>query len=142
MTRPGTPPAADHLQPHECWSLLRTAEVGRLAVAPDGRPDIFPVNFLVDHATVVLRTGEGTKLAPAPHVAFEADGQTAADDGVPLVWSVVLRGPAEEVDGMDDYLRALTLPLAPWQEGSKPRFLRVTPEVISGRRFRRAPRPA
>ena len=37
------------LPPHECWALLRSAEVGRLAVSIMNRPDIFPVNHIVYH---------------------------------------------------------------------------------------------
>jgi len=48
------------LAPNECWDLLRTADVGRLAAAVANRPDIFPVNFVVDNASVVFRTAEGT----------------------------------------------------------------------------------
>ena len=39
-----------------CWALLRSAEVGRLAVVVNHRPEIFPINLVVDHATVVFRT--------------------------------------------------------------------------------------
>src|SRR6266568_38320 len=74
-TDPGTGVAA--LDASACWLLLRSAEVGRLAVAVADHPDIFPINFLVDHATIVFRTAEGSKLAAvvtSPIVAFEADG--------------------------------------------------------------------
>ena len=53
------------LESDESWSLLRSAEVGRLAVSNLDHPDIFPVNYVVDHGTVVFRTAEGTKLAAA-----------------------------------------------------------------------------
>ena len=45
------------------------------------RPEIFPINYVVDHGTVVFRTAEGTKLAGAVQrdVAFEADGYETAD---------------------------------------------------------------
>lgn len=46
----------------ESWALLRRAVVGRLALTVDGRPEIFPVNHMVDHGTVVFRTAVGTKL--------------------------------------------------------------------------------
>src|SRR4051794_39359108 len=48
-----------------CWALLRAADIGRLAVVVGDRPEIFPVNFVVDHGTVVIRTAPGTKLAAA-----------------------------------------------------------------------------
>src|SRR3954463_11149051 len=60
-----------------CLSLLRSVDVGRLAIAINNVPDIFPINFVMDGETVVFRTAEGTKLAGAllgVAVAFEADG--------------------------------------------------------------------
>jgi uncharacterized protein len=60
-----------------CWQLLAGEEVGRLAVSVDQRPDIFPVNYAVDEATIVFRTAEGTKLSAVfvdSAVAFEVDG--------------------------------------------------------------------
>lgn len=55
----------DILTDDECWELLRTATVGRLAVDVGGRPDIYPINFVIDDGTIVFRTGAGTKLAAA-----------------------------------------------------------------------------
>ena len=66
---------------NQCWDLLRTSEIGRLAVSIRNQPDIFPVNFVVDHGIVVFRTAEGTRLADAvlgESVAFEIDGYDAA----------------------------------------------------------------
>ena len=48
-----------------CWPLLRDAEVGRLAVVIGDHTDIFPINHIVDHGTLVFRSAEGTKLRPA-----------------------------------------------------------------------------
>jgi nitroimidazol reductase NimA-like FMN-containing flavoprotein (pyridoxamine 5'-phosphate oxidase superfamily) len=123
------------LEPGECWALLREAEVGRLAVSVAGHPDIFPINFAVDHATVVFRTAEGTKLAAAVlgrGVAFEVDGYepTAGE-----AWSVVVKGHAREIEGMHELFDAQDLPLFPWHTGSKHRFVRIVPEHVSGRRF-------
>jgi len=71
MTGTESPAAAEQLtateQPTvpECWTLLRSTPVGPLAKVVDGRPDIHPVNHLVDHGTVLFRTAEGTKLRAA-----------------------------------------------------------------------------
>lgn len=124
------------LEVHACWALLRSAEIGRIAVSVAGHPDIFPVNYLVDHGTVVFRTGEGTKLtavAACPPVAFEVDGYEP-DSGE--AWSVVVKGPAEEIEGVDEVFDALTLPLFPWHAGPKHRFVRIVPVDVTGRRFR------
>jgi nitroimidazol reductase NimA-like FMN-containing flavoprotein (pyridoxamine 5'-phosphate oxidase superfamily) len=118
-----------------CWALLRTTEVGRLAVSIADHPDIFPINYLIDHGTVVFRTGEGTKLATAiacPDVAFEADGYEP-DTG--QAWSVVVKGRAEEIKTTPEVLEAMTFPLFPWHAGPKHRYVRIVPVDISGRRF-------
>lgn len=130
-----TPSAAsESLSSSECWAHLRRAVVGRLAVVTGGRPDIFPVNYVVDHGTVVFRTAAGTKLAAARtmDVAFEADGYDAE---TAQAWSVVLKGDASEVRDVDDTIRALRLPLFPWHGGRKPHVVRITPTSVTGRRF-------
>src|SRR5688572_33264291 len=101
------------LETNTCWELLRSSDVGRLAVSIGNRPDIFPVNFVVDHGTVVFRTAEGTKLAAAvlgEAVAFEVDGYDAEAGEA---WSVVIRGRAIEIERMQDVFEALDLPLFP-----------------------------
>src|SRR5690349_21808855 len=37
---------------HECWDLLKSVALGRLVTCVDGRPEIFPVNFVAQHRTV------------------------------------------------------------------------------------------
>ena len=123
---------------HECWELLRSQEVGRLAVAIANRPDIFPVNYVVDHATIVFRTDEGTKLAAAvlgEAVAFEVDAEVTGE-----AWSVVVKGQAVEIEQMYEMFDALDLPLYPWQLAPKHRFVRIVPDEVTGRRFRIADR--
>jgi nitroimidazol reductase NimA-like FMN-containing flavoprotein (pyridoxamine 5'-phosphate oxidase superfamily) len=129
-------PGVAYLEAHQCWALLRSHEVGRLAVSIGDRPDIFPINYVVDHGTVVFRTAEGTKLAGAikgEAVAFEADGYEP-DSGE--AWSVVVKGRAEEISGVHELLdNATDLPLFPWHAAPKKRFVRIVPDEISGRRF-------
>ena len=122
------------LSTNQCWELLRESVVGRLAVTVDGSPDIFPVNPVVDHGTIVFRTTAGTKLAATKgrDVAFEVDGY---DVGTAQAWSVVVKGRAFEILEIEETLRALRLPLYPWQPGRKPRFVRIEPTTVTGRRF-------
>lgn len=115
--------------------LLRSAEVARLAVSVNDVPDIFPINFVVDHGTVVFRTAEGSKLSAAvsnPVVAFEVDGY---DVDANEAWSVVIKGRAEEIKQLYERIESMDLPLFPWHAAPKSRFLRIVPEAISGRRF-------
>jgi nitroimidazol reductase NimA-like FMN-containing flavoprotein (pyridoxamine 5'-phosphate oxidase superfamily) len=135
-----TPDGIEVLELNDCWSLLRSAQVGRLAVTTAHGPDVFPVNFVVDHGTVVFRTDPGSKLTNAVvggPVAFEADGLDA-DSGA--AWSVVLKGTAERVRDVREILDALQLPLSPWHGAPKHFFVRVVPQHVSGRRFRVADR--
>ncbi|TQJ36449.1 pyridoxamine 5'-phosphate oxidase family protein [Arthrobacter sp. SLBN-122] len=124
-----------NLEHHECWALLRTVSVGRLAVLVDGRPDIFPVNYTVDSGTLVFRTSQGTKLSAASGdapVAVEADG---VDPKSGLAWSVVVKGTAALVKSTEDVLETSRLYLFPWQSGRKDAFVRITPDTVTGRRF-------
>lgn len=133
---------ADSLEPYmtvltedECWALLTRAEVGRLAVCIGDGPEIFPVNFVADNRTVLIRTAEGTKLAAvsvAPQVAFEVDGFEAARGEA---WSVIIRGTAQVLERLNDVYAAQELPLVPWDARPKPIFVRIEPARISGRRF-------
>jgi nitroimidazol reductase NimA-like FMN-containing flavoprotein (pyridoxamine 5'-phosphate oxidase superfamily) len=130
------------LQPNESLVLLRSAQVGRLAVSITNHPDIFPVNYVVDHGTIVFRTAEGTKLAAAvlgTAVAFEVDGY---DPDVGEAWSVVLKGTAQEIAQMHELFDAMALPLFPWHAAPKHRYVRIVPDEISGRRFQVVDRTA
>jgi uncharacterized protein len=125
----------EQLTTDRCWELLTSAEVGRLAVCLGPFPDIFPVNFVVDERSIVFRTAEGTKLAGAvlgQAVAFEVDGY---DPDRGEAWSVVAKGPAIELGTMVDLFAADDLPLFPWHASPKPRYVRIRPEEVTGRRF-------
>lgn len=128
-------PTVQELSESDCWALLRTTGVGRLAVLVDDHPDLFPINFAVDHGTLVFRSDSGTKvsaaLAESP-VAFETDGY---DDARNEAWSVVVKGRAEAISSAQELLDTVDLPLFPWQAGAKGRFVRIVPTMTSGRRF-------
>jgi uncharacterized protein len=129
-------PKVQELTDDQCWQLLRAAPFGRLAVVMDGRPDVFPVNHIVDRGTLVFRTDSGTKLmgAVGQPVAFEVDG---VDEASSHVWSVVAKGLAQEVRQLHEVVDTAALPLFPWQGGSKPHFVRIQVEDLTGRRFAR-----
>ena len=118
----------------QSWQVLTEHRIGRLAIVIGGEPDIFPVNYVVDHGTVVIRTNGGTKHQAARNqvVAFEVDGY---DIDTGEAWSAVLKGRVTEVRAVDEVIEVMALPLDPWQSGAKPHFLRITPGTISARRF-------
>ncbi|MBP2414830.1 nitroimidazol reductase NimA-like FMN-containing flavoprotein (pyridoxamine 5'-phosphate oxidase superfamily) [Arthrobacter stackebrandtii] len=130
---------AENLPVHECWAQLRVVSVGRLAVWDTDHPDIFPVNYTVDHGTLVFRTGEGTKLSALLRghpVALEADG---VDPDTGVAWSVVVKGPAEVLSTTDDLVDSFSLRLFPWHAGHKDNFVRIQPTSVTGRRFKVTP---
>src|SRR5918994_3031397 len=121
----------DELSESACWALLRTTSVGRVSVWVEGHPDIFLINFAVEHGTVVFRSGAGTKVSAAlsdSPVALEADGY---DEKTAEAWSVVVKGNAEEISSAQDLLDTVDLPLFPWQAGDKGRFIRIIPTTTS-----------
>jgi nitroimidazol reductase NimA-like FMN-containing flavoprotein (pyridoxamine 5'-phosphate oxidase superfamily) len=90
----------------------------------------------------VFRTAEGTKLSAAvlgQAVAFEVDGYDA-DAGE--AWSVVVKGRAKELELLQDLFEAMDLPLFPWHASAKPRFVRIEPTEVTGRRFHVVEPPA
>jgi nitroimidazol reductase NimA-like FMN-containing flavoprotein (pyridoxamine 5'-phosphate oxidase superfamily) len=117
-----------------CWELLRAESLGRLAVVAADGVDVFPVNYLVDRGTIVFRSAPGTKLidlTDAPTVAFEVDGADHHHR-----WSVVVRGVARRLDADDEIEGSGVLALATLTATPKFNYVRITPRVISGRRFR------
>ncbi|GAB3603011.1 pyridoxamine 5'-phosphate oxidase family protein [Microbacterium aureliae] len=130
------------LREDECWRLLGTRGIGRLAaIAADGGPDIFPVNTLVNDRRIYFRTGPGEKLVQVsarPRVAVEFDG------GDPTWrWSVVVRGDARRMDRDDEIEASGVLDLVSLSPTPKDDFVCVEPTSVTGRRFRTDhPRPA
>ena len=106
----------------------------------EGRTEIFPVNYGIEGAVIVFRTSPGTKLEAVPKtaVAFEVDSW---DRESGIGWSVVARGPAEEVTTsigrVAEHLRRL--PVSPVAPGERWHWLAIKPTEIAGRRFHVAP---
>lgn len=119
----------------ECLERLERQQVGRLAVSMGNLPDIFPINYVLDRGRVVFRTDEGTKLAASVlgrGVAFEVDG---VDETIGEAWSVIVKGYAIELQRMQERFAASGLPLFPWHASPKPRYVRIDPVQVTGRRF-------
>lgn len=120
------------LTTEECWDLLRSHELGRLAFHLADEVHLVPVNYAVDEDTLLIRTAEGSKLLGVvmnPDVAFEIDDY---DEGTAI--SVVVRGRAEVLDEHEEH-RAEELPLRPWVSSLKYNVVEITPTRVTGRRF-------
>ncbi|MGE2837151.1 pyridoxamine 5'-phosphate oxidase family protein [Mycobacterium sp. SMC-4] len=123
----------------ESWNLLAGLSLGRLVTTVNGWTEIFPVNFVVQDKTLLFRTAEGTKLLTTvlnENVLFEADDHNLVEG-----WSVVVRGRAKLVAGSNDTVKAQRAGLYPWIATPKSRFVRITPQAVTGRRFVFGPEP-
>ena len=124
------------LTAEECWQLLASHEVGRLATTAGGVLDIFPITYVVDNESLVFRTGPGTKLVELTineNVAFEIDHYDDREG-----YSVVLHGHAQQLDTMSEVDQAKTLGIPDLFPTERPRVVRINPTHITGRRFRRS----
>ncbi len=125
----------DVLTQEQCWEHLTSNQIGRLAVVVAGRPDIFPINYVIYDAEIYFKTAEGSKLAAvmAHHeVAFEIDGY---EPDTNEAWSVVLNGMARALSHEAELDAAENLPLFPWNTDPKHRFVAIEVSEISGRKF-------
>ena len=124
------------LSESESARLLKTQSVGRIALVVEGRPEIFPVNYVFDEGVVVFRTASGLKLERGPYTpaAFEVD-HVDATTGV--AWSVVVHGTAQDIsDSLDTVSERLrTLVVKPAAPGPRHNWMAVYADRITGRRF-------
>lgn len=119
---------------NECWDLLAGLTLGRLVTSVDGQPEIFPVNYAVQRHTVLFRTAEGTKLVSTAinnRVLFEVDDHNVAEG-----WSVIIKGVARSLHSNEEIEEAERAQVLPWTPSQKSHYVRIVPEVITGRRFR------
>jgi nitroimidazol reductase NimA-like FMN-containing flavoprotein (pyridoxamine 5'-phosphate oxidase superfamily) len=122
------------IEPDECWELLRSVPVGRLAMnSPEGLL-IIPVNFVVADESVVFRTAEGGLLSAAADwgrdVAFQAD---RVEEAIRWGWSVLVQGQMRRVS--DEEAEQLLGAVTPWVGGERHVVGRISPDRITGRRI-------
>jgi uncharacterized protein len=124
----------EDLSVDDCLRLLASRYVGRIAFVVDGRPELLPINYVLDQGSVVCRIGYGTSLdaVPGSWVAFEIDD---VDPVYHSGWSVVVHGRAEEVWHPDELHRLRSLPLRPWAPGTRDHYIRILSTAVSGRRI-------
>ncbi|WP_278255334.1 pyridoxamine 5'-phosphate oxidase family protein [Nocardioides convexus] len=135
-SQPGPPPGRlVVLTDQECWDLLRTRPVGRIAWSGAQGVSVIPVNYAVAEGVVALRTTPYSLLARDAadrEVAFEVDDVAIGAHGG---WSVLVRGRCRRVH------RAAVRP-EPWVTGARVLDLQVDVASVSGRRLlAAAPRP-
>ena len=129
-----TDDATTTLTEDQCWEYLAKQQIGRLATAAVGEPEIFPLNYAVSGRNIYVRTVPGTKLVELvvnARVAFEVD-QWSSD----VAYSVVVKGQAEIVDSDDEIAEAEATGLVTYgDDAERDVWVRITPSEVTGRRL-------
>ncbi|WP_406195294.1 pyridoxamine 5'-phosphate oxidase family protein [Kitasatospora sp. NBC_01560] len=128
-------PMLRHLTAAECWEMLGTHGVGRIALPVQPGPAVFPVNYTVDAGSILFRTAARSPAAPEDGlpVSFQVD---RIDDRLSRGWSVLILGEAHHVTDADEVRRLSGLPGAtPWAGGDRPLWVRIRADEITGRRI-------
>lgn len=132
-------PVLLNLTTSECWNRIGTHGLGRIAVPVRPGPAVIPVNYAVDAGTIVYRTTSHGPAAPetGTEVIFQVD---RIDDRLSQGWSVFVTGTAERIDDPATVERLAEAHTGrPWAVGVRPRWMRVRPDTVAGRRIATAP---
>jgi len=132
-TQHGSQGQLRELSRSECLGLLATKVVGRLAYTGADGPEVVPVNFVIQHDTVLFATSPHSMLGQQLRLDVAAFQVDDIDDDNQSGWSVLLRGRVEPVE-TDDLPPAEARP-HPWAAGQRPLHLRLIPRTITGRRL-------
>ena len=127
--------ALEQLSKDECLQLMASVSVGRIIYTRRALPAVELVNFAFDHGDIIIRTEGGGKLAAATQhsvVAFEVDRLDAAQQ---TGWSVTAIGESQEVTDSGDIARLKAIGLSSWAAGVRDHFIRISPEILNGRRL-------
>jgi nitroimidazol reductase NimA-like FMN-containing flavoprotein (pyridoxamine 5'-phosphate oxidase superfamily) len=127
--------ALEQLSKDECLQLMASVSVGRIIYTRRALPAVELVNFAFDHGDIIIRTEGGGKLAAATQhsvVAFEVDRLDAAQQ---TGWSVTAIGQSQEVTDSGDIARLKAIGLSSWAAGVRDHFIRISPEILNGRRL-------
>lgn len=124
------------LSADDCWELLHSQPVGRLAWNGTRGPIVLPVNFTVSEDGIDLRThaysAAAREVDDSP-VSFQAD---QVDPVTRTGWSVLVHGRAA-IDWAFGRVDAPEIDV--WPSGPKPLRLHLEVLEISGRRLTDAP---
>ena len=123
------------LPEQECYELLHTTTVGRVAFVDAGGQQLLPVNFALIDGTVYIRTAPDSTLAGlAGHddVAFGVDHHA---ENARIGWNVTVKGSTAEVDDPTVVEQVLShARLHPWAPGERLVVIALTARTIAGRR--------
>jgi hypothetical protein len=127
---------AHRLEADEAMRLLASVGYGRVVFTLNALPAIRPVNHLVDHDRVIIRTRLTSAISTTVRskdgvvVAYEAD---RIDSQTRTGWSVVVTGRTHTLTDPDQVMRYEQL-LKPWVNHADT-VVAIEPEIITGLRL-------
>ena len=128
--------ALEQLSQDECLLLMASVSVGRIVYTRRALPAVELVNFALHHGDIVIRTDSGGELAAATQhsvVAFEVDLLDADEQAG---WSITAIGKSHEVTDPAEIGQLQKIGLTSWAPGVREHFIRMSPEILNGRRLR------
>jgi hypothetical protein len=85
---------AELIPEEECWQLLATTSVGRVALSVKALPAILPVQYYLDGRTLAVCLGHRRISERSLHDAIVAFAADAIDPATRSGWSVQIQGRA------------------------------------------------
>jgi nitroimidazol reductase NimA-like FMN-containing flavoprotein (pyridoxamine 5'-phosphate oxidase superfamily) len=137
LTQKHTTQRVRELSVDECLDLVASAAAGRIAYDDAEGPIVIPVNHVVDHGTIVVRTSAASNLARCVRGGWASFQVDDLGDRGRASWSVLIRGSIRPLDL--DEINALERHPQPQAEGVRALHLRLTPRSVTGRRMVAAP---
>lgn len=135
-------PEVEELDEAECWSLIRTGGVARLAYSGQFGETVLPIIYKVRDGSLVFRVAVGTATDEDLRTGIEgAEYRVAIEidevsEDVQEGWFVLVQGDAHNVDSAEE-LAAAGWPVRPRPGAPREHLVRITPTGFMGRRLRR-----
>jgi uncharacterized protein len=129
-------PALEQLTRYESLRFLATVPIGRIIFTRRALPAVELVHFALDHGDIVIGANPDDTLAADIRdavVAFEAD---SLDVTHRAGWSVAIIGRSRVVTDPGEIDRLQKIGLRSWGPGKAAHFIRISPELLTGRRLR------
>lgn len=120
---------------HRCRGLLGHGHLGRLGFTSRSLPVIFPVNYAVDGDRIIFRSESGSILSAAiagDVACLQVDDHDTFDH---TGWSVMATGRLGEIEDQAELDRLHHLALPAWRPMSRPHYLSLSVELLTGRRL-------
>jgi nitroimidazol reductase NimA-like FMN-containing flavoprotein (pyridoxamine 5'-phosphate oxidase superfamily) len=123
----------DKLNDEESWAVVQQNEIGRVASAREGAPDIYPVSFVVHNWCIYFRTGVDSRLRSDTEgklVAFETAVQEAHSFS-----STVSLGVLTVVTDEQEIAELEQLPIIDFAPRTNYVWMALKPQELRGRRL-------